>query len=217
MNKKNTFSFSLAVLFVTAIFSQTKTSASYENNSPQRQKITPCYIKQFQKIFLTDIPLVGGKNASLGQMINELSNKGIRVPNGFAITTQAYWHYLSYNNLVDTIKTLLTQISNPQDLATLKEVSSQIRTHIEQGTIPADLAQEIRESYQHLSEQYQETACDVAVRSSATTEDLANASFAGQQDTFLHVHTIEQLFTCYKKCIASLFTEEQYYRPSSFV
>ena len=209
MNKRNTFSFSLALLFTTIIFSYAKMQPPQTNKSSEGPIKTADtgYIKPFQEIYLTDVALVGGKNASLGQMINELGNKDIRIPNGFAITTHAYWHYLKYNNLVDTIKTLLDQISNPQDLETLKKVSKQIRTHIEQGRIPEDLTKEITEAYHTLSQQYQETACDVAVRSSATAEDLSNASFAGQQDTFLHVHTIDQLVDCYKKCIASLFTD----------
>ncbi len=209
MNKRNIFSFSLAILFTTTISSYANIQPPQTNKSSEGPTTTTDtdYIKPFQEIYLTDVALVGGKNASLGQMINELGNKDIRVPNGFAITTHAYWHYLKCNNLVDTIKTLLGQIFNPQDLETLKKVSKQIRTHIEQGRIPEDLTKEITEAYHTLSQQYQETACDVSDRSSATAEDLSNASFAGQQDTFLHVHTIDQLFNCYKKCIASLFTD----------
>jgi len=124
MNKRNIFSFSLALLFTTIIFSYANMQPAQTNKSSEGPTITADrdYIKPFQEIYLTDVALVGGKNASLGQMINELGNKDIRVPNGFAITTHAYWHYLKYNNLVDTIKTLLDQISNPQDLETLKKV-----------------------------------------------------------------------------------------------
>jgi len=209
MNKgKNTLPLLLAILFTTIVFIHINVQS--EQNEPPKELTTTLlteYIKPFEDVYLTDVALVGGKNASLGQMINELSNKGIRVPNGFAITIHAYWHYLQYNNLVKPIKELLNKIFNPQDLVNLKNISKQIRSYIEQGTIPKDLATAISQAYDKLSMQYQQNACDVAIRSSATTEDLSGASFAGQQDTFLHVNNINQIFEYYKKCIASLFTE----------
>lgn len=165
------------------------------------------YIKNFNQVSITDIPLVGGKNASLGQMINALSSQDIRVPHGFAVTVDAYWHYLAHNNLVEQIEALAAQITDINDLAALKNIGSQIRTLIEKGTIPENLAQEIATAYAALSEEYNQEHCDVAVRSSATAEDLPGASFAGQQDTFLNVRGIEQVLKYYKKCIASLFTD----------
>ena len=165
------------------------------------------FTKQFNEVTIADIPLVGGKNASLGQMINALSSYGVRVPHGFAITVDAYWYYLDHNNLTEKIERLIAQITDPNDLKMLKHVGSQIRTMIESGKIPDDLAQEITDAYTALSHEYGHDNCDVAVRSSATAEDLPNASFAGQQDTFLNVRGNDQVLHYYKKCIASLFTD----------
>ncbi len=165
------------------------------------------YIKFLKDVTLSDIMTVGGKNASLGQMINELSMHGIRVPLGFAVTINGYNHYMKSNNLTENINNLINQISDITNLKQLKAISSTIRNLIETGDIPIDLEQEICAAYKELSQYYNEDNCDVAVRSSATAEDLPNASFAGQQDTFLHVQGKEQLVTYYKKCIASLFTE----------
>jgi len=127
--KKNTLLLSFTIFFTTTIL----THVSIRNKSQKEftnVSLTK-YIKPFEEIYLSDVPLVGGKNASLGQMINELSNKNIRVPNGFAITVDAYWYYLQCNNLVRPIKELLNQISNPQDFVALKNISKQIRSHIE--------------------------------------------------------------------------------------
>src|SRR6266404_6931907 len=176
-------------------------------STPEQTKPEYRYIKSLQNVHLTDLPLVGGKNASLGQMINELSAQGIRVPHGFAITIDGYNAYMDYNNLTEQIANLTNQITDISDLKTLKKVSEEIRTLIEQGEIPTDLATEIYEAYQELSRYYHEDQCDVAVRSSATAEDLPDASFAGQQDTFLHVQGKSNVLLYYKKCIASLFND----------
>jgi pyruvate, water dikinase len=165
------------------------------------------YITFFKDVTLSDVAVVGGKNASLGQMINALSSQGIRVPEGFAITVDVYNHYIEYNNLSSHIAQLTDSITDINDLKLLKKISSEIRTLIEKGNIPDDLAHEIASAYQELSLQYNEKFCDVAVRSSATAEDLPDASFAGQQDTYLHVQGIENVLTYYKKCLASLFTD----------
>ncbi len=165
------------------------------------------YITFLKDVSLSDIPLVGGKNASLGQMINSLTSQGIRVPNGFAITVDGYARYITYNNLTEKITDLTNQITDIDDLKNLKIISSAIRSLIENGIIPDDLADEITYAYQELSDQYNEAYCDVAVRSSATAEDLPDASFAGQQDTYLHVQGIDNVLTYYKKCLASLFTD----------
>lgn len=164
------------------------------------------YIKKFEDLRITDIPLVGGKNASLGQMIAELSDKGVVIPTGFAVTAQAYWYYLEYNNLLDRMKEIMAQLTDIQDIATLKSVGHQIRTLIEQATMPDDLAREIVQAYHELSQHYKQENCDVAIRSSATAEDLPTASFAGQQETFLNVRGDEQVLENCKKSIASLFT-----------
>ncbi len=176
-------------------------------STPEETKSEYRYIKSLQNVNLSDLPLVGGKNASLGQMINALSNNGIRVPQGFAITVDGYNAYMNHNNLTEQITHLANQITDINDLKNLKKVSEEIRSLIENGHIPNDLAQEIAYAYQDLSTYYNENQCDVAVRSSATAEDLPDASFAGQQDTFLHVQGPNNVLTYYKKCIASLFND----------
>lgn len=174
---------------------------------PEETKPHYRYIRSLQDVRLSDLNLVGGKNASLGQMIGALSSQGIRVPQGFAVTVDGYNLYMDTNNLTQQITSLTNQITDINDLKTLKQISEEIRSLIENGTVPTNLAQEIIEAYQELSLYYNEDYCDVAVRSSATAEDLPNASFAGQQDTFLHVQGTEHVLTYYKKCIASLFTD----------
>lgn len=176
-------------------------------STPEKIKTEYRYIRLLQDVTLADINLVGGKNASLGQMINALSEQGIRVPQGFAVTVDGYMYYMNYNNLTEQITKLINLITDIHDLKMLKKISEEIRTLIEQGTIPCDLADEIKQAYHNLSIYYHEDDCDVAVRSSATAEDLPNASFAGQQDTFLHVQGSDNVLTYYKKCIASLFTD----------
>jgi pyruvate, water dikinase len=176
-------------------------------STPEHIKTEYVFIRSLQDVRLSDLNLVGGKNASLGQMISALSSQGIRVPQGFAITVDGYNTYMNHNNLTEQITNLTSQITDINDLKTLKTVSEEIRSRIENGSIPTALAQEINAAYRDLSDYYNEDYCDVAVRSSATAEDLPNASFAGQQDTFLHVQGPDNVLTYYKKCIASLFTD----------
>lgn len=165
------------------------------------------YIKYFEAISLTDVNKVGGKNASLGEMITQLSSQGIRVPMGFAITADAYWHYLNENELLEKMKSTMSQLHDTNDVVLLHKVGSEIRKLIISGHMPDDLAQEITQAYHELSRRYEKDAVDVAVRSSATAEDLPTASFAGQQDTFLHVVGDKELLDACKKSIASLFTD----------
>jgi pyruvate,water dikinase len=165
------------------------------------------YIRFFKDIRLADISQVGGKNASLGQMISHLTDQGVRIPNGFAVLADAYWHYLNFNHLVEPIKKEMAQLADIQDLAQLHQVGTAVRSLIESGDMPDDLAKEIIAAYEKLSAEYNESAGDVAVRSSATAEDLPNASFAGQQETFLNVRGHAQLLESCKKCFASLFTD----------
>src|SRR4030042_2834096 len=141
------------------------------------------YIRWFDEISIHDVGSVGGKNASLGEMFQQLTKKGIRIPNGFAITADAYWYFLKKNALFEPLKHLLTTLTDITDLQRLKKVGHDARTLILSGTMPSDLADEIKESYQKLSAHYQQTKLSVAVRSSATAEDLPTASFAGQQET----------------------------------
>lgn len=176
-------------------------------STPEHTETNNLYIRSLADVRLSDLNSVGGKNASLGQMISSLSEQGIRVPQGFAVTVDGYARYMNYNNLTTQITNLTNQITDINDLKSLKKVSEEIRTLIENGTIPTDLHDAICAAYQNLSNHYHEENCDVAVRSSATAEDLPNASFAGQQDTFLHVQGTDNVLTYYKKCVASLFTD----------
>lgn len=165
------------------------------------------YIKYFEEIRLTDVKTVGGKNASLGEMITQLSSQGIRVPTGFAITADAYWYYLKSNKLVERMQQIMSQLHDASDVAVLHKVGSEIRDLIINGQMPDDLAQEIISAYHELSRRYGADEVDVAVRSSATAEDLPTASFAGQQDTFLNVVGDDGLLNACKKSMASLFND----------
>lgn len=165
------------------------------------------YIRPFAEIRLTDISTVGGKNASIGQMISQLSAQGIRIPDGFAITTDAYWYVIDRNGLRRPIQRLLATLGDTYTLEQLQQAGSQLRALIEQATIPDDLARQILAAYDALSQQYGVKTCDVAVRSSATAEDLPTASFAGQQETYLNIAGHTQLLQAVIKSMASLFTD----------
>lgn len=165
------------------------------------------YIRTFSEIGLQDIALVGGKNASLGEMIRELHQQGIRVPQGFAVTTDAYWYVLEHNALSSHIKTLLDQLPTGYDIHTLQKIGLEIRSLIEQASVPEDLAEQIAQAYDALSKQYNVESCDVAVRSSATAEDLPTVSFAGQQETYLDIQGHTNLLVAVTKSMASLFTD----------
>src|SRR5438128_375880 len=171
------------------------------------QQKSPQFIIPFKQVRIDDVPKVGGKNASLGQMISQLHDKGVRVPDGFAITADAYWHYLNANGMVEQLKKIMGQLTDTDNMEQLKKVGEQARALIVSGTIPEDLAQEVATAYKNLSAEYKQDACDVAVRSSATAEDLPTASFAGQQETYLHVRGVEQVLASAKKSFASLFTD----------
>lgn len=165
------------------------------------------YIKKFEELRIEDVGKVGGKNASLGQMISKLSKEGVSIPTGFAVTADAYWHFLKSNDLVEPIKKVMDTLTDPNDLRQLQKVGKEIRSLINAGTLPDDLKKEICEAYQQLSDHYKQKNIDVAVRSSATAEDLPTASFAGQQETFLNVSGDKALLESCKKCMASLFTD----------
>lgn len=158
----------------------------------------------FDQITIEDVSLVGGKNASLGEMYRELSSKGVMIPNGFAITAKAYNYFMEFNGLKDKIKNLLEGL-NTKDINQLEKVGSKIRHLILESKFPEDLANAIKEGYHNLGLQYGLNP-DVAVRSSATAEDLPTASFAGQQETYLNIKGNNQVLESVKKCIASLFT-----------
>lgn len=165
------------------------------------------YVTFFDKLSLADINRVGGKNAALGEMIQQLAAQGITVPHGFAITADAYRSVLKHNNIHDTLKKIMVPVTTTSDLATLKDAGKAARACIESAQIPPDVIQDIKTAYDQLCAYYKTELCDVAVRSSATAEDLPEASFAGQQETFLNVRGHEQLLDAVKKCLASLFTD----------
>ncbi len=164
------------------------------------------YIKWLDEITADDVHIVGGKNASLGEMIRELKNEGVNVPYGFALTADSYWYLLDYNNLRDKIRDVLKDLDT-HDINNLKEKTAKARELIFNAQLPDDLYEEIKEAYQKLSDYYNEEASDVAVRSSATAEDLPDASFAGQQDTYLNVRGIDNVIHYVKSCYASIFTD----------
>jgi len=152
-----------------------------------------------------DVDKVGGKNASLGEMIQHLHAAGIRVPGGFATTARAYWHFLDSNDLRERIDEKLTLFSD--DEATLAETGEAIRQLIGEAAFPDDLAEDICAAYHKLAQQIGEEEPAVAVRSSATAEDLPEASFAGQQETYLNVRGENALLDACRRCMASLFTD----------
>ena len=158
---------------------------------------------------LSEVELVGGKNASLGEMISNLSALGINVPNGFVISAKAYDEFLSFNNLHEKISEILDSIDY-DDAINLRKNAQKIRILIQNGEYPDNLRNEILDMYKELSKKYNQDEIlelDVAVRSSATTEDLQDASFAGQQDTYLNVRGETQLLDKIKSCFASVFNE----------
>lgn len=164
------------------------------------------YIKFFKDIELKDIPEVGGKNASLGEMYRHLAPKGINLPNGFATTSESYHYFLEKTNIRDDIAKLLHNL-DINNLHDLNKRGSAIRTLITNAELPADLEAEIRQAYTKLSIECGQDELVVAIRSSATAEDLPNASFAGQQETFLNIKGANSIIHAVKECIASLFTD----------
>jgi pyruvate,water dikinase len=159
----------------------------------------------FDEIGIDDVPSVGGKNASLGEMYRELTSKGVGIPNGFATTSEAYWHFLTAAGILDKLKEALSGLdkSNVKDLASR---GKRARELILGAKLPDDLWLDIKAAYDKLGEQYGKDP-DVAVRSSATAEDLPTASFAGQQETYLNVRGYDELKEACVKCYASLFTD----------
>ncbi len=164
------------------------------------------YIKFFKELNNKDVPLVGGKNASIGEMFQQLVPMGIKVPNGFAITSGAYWYLIDNAGIREEIEKQLRDI-DVTDLYVLQARSKAIREMILGTPFPKDLRDEILEAYKILSAEYGMDEADVAVRSSATAEDLPDASFAGQQDTYLSVQGTQELIQYVKRCFASLFTD----------
>ncbi len=158
----------------------------------------------FDDIGIKDVPMVGGKNASLGEMYKNLTVRGVAVPHGFAITAYAYQHLLKSAGIENTIKDALDGLDT-HDMQNLQERGKKVRDIIRTAEFPDDLTQAILEAYKKMEDEYGPNV-DVAVRSSATAEDLPDASFAGQQETFLNIQGTDALIDNCKKCFASLFT-----------
>ena len=164
-----------------------------------------CYIRFFKDLHIEDVPLVGGKNASLGEMYRELAAQGVRVPNGFAITAQAYRLMLDRAGAWNALHAALDGIK-ADDVTDLARRGKQAREIVYGAGLPPELTIQILDAYRQLREEYGE-AMSLAVRSSATAEDLPTASFAGQQDTFLNVQGEQSLLDACRRCFASLFTD----------
>jgi pyruvate,water dikinase len=163
------------------------------------------YIRWFDQIRNDDVALVGGKNASLGEMFSNLKERGIRVPDGFAITSEAYWRFIESNDLREPLVDHLHDLRDGAE--SLETVARAIRKAIRRAWIPEEIAEEIRSAYAELSRRYEMEEADVAVRSSATAEDLPHASFAGQQESYLNIIGEAELMERCRRCYASLFTD----------
>jgi pyruvate, water dikinase len=162
-------------------------------------------IRWFKEIGIDDVPLVGGKNASLGEMYRELTGKGVKIPNGFAVTAEAYRYFLSESGLDRRLREILAGLDT-RDMENLRSRGRQARDALLEASLPEDLGQAIITAYESLSEGGPQPL-DVAVRSSATAEDLPDASFAGQQETYLNVQGSQVLLESCKRCFASLYTD----------
>ena len=181
-------------------------NATLEVPAPDwKASVPPRFVKWFADIRIEDIPLVGGKNASLGEMFRELTPRGVKVPDGFAITAEAYRHFLGEAKLDAKIQELLAGLDT-SDLDNLRQRGSQVRQAILAAELPRDLEDEIIHAYDTFRGTHLHPV-DVAVRSSATAEDLPDASFAGQQETYLNVQGHLALLDTVKRCFASLFTD----------
>jgi len=163
------------------------------------------YIKWFNELSIADVDLVGGKNASLGEMYQNLTHEGIRIPNGFAITADAYDDILNANDAWEKLHEQLDDL-DPDDVNQLQERGKACREIIHHCRLPDDLVAQIKNAYEALKAEYDEEVT-LAVRSSATAEDSPEASFAGQNDSYLNIHGLEALLDAYKRCLASNFTD----------
>ncbi len=162
------------------------------------------FILWFDQLGIEDVPRVGGKNASLGEMYRNLGEKGVKVPNGFAVTAAAYDFFVSRTGIMDKIREVLSDL-NTHDMNNLATRGDKVRSLFLNAEFPDEIRDAIFEAYDHLCKECGENT-DVAVRSSATAEDLPDASFAGQQETFLNIKGPEMLLDSCRKCFASLFT-----------
>ena len=175
---------------------------SIANPNPPNHRIYTCSLSE---VSLKDLPLVGGKNASLGEMIQALQPEGIQVPHGFALTVAAYREYLQANQLTEKITHYLESME--QGNMTLSQAGKSIRQLFHESFFPPAVEMEITAAYDELCRFYRTEEVDVAVRSSATAEDLPDASFAGQQESYLNVRGAEAILAACRHCYASLFTD----------
>lgn len=164
------------------------------------------YIRLFAELGITDVPEVGGKNASLGEMYRQLASQQVKVPNGFATVAEAYFLYLDHNGLRDKIDAALRAL-DINDVQALASTGALIRGWIVDGELPELVREEILAAYTRLGQETGEAEPEVAVRSSATAEDLPDASFAGQQETYLNIKGQDHLLRTCKRVLASLFTD----------
>src|SRR5690606_5471017 len=171
----------------------------------RKAEIMTASIRWFDRLGMDDVPIVGGKNASLGEMRRALTPLGIRTPDGFATTADAYREFLRGGGLESVIGGALRDL-DVDDLDRLQAAGARVRSAILAAPLPDTLVRDVGEAYAELEAQYGAN-CDVAVRSSATAEDLPEASFAGQQETFLNIHGPAMLLDALRRCFASLFTD----------
>lgn len=181
--------------------------ADYSNArpAPLTQIDKKKFIRFFSEITIKDVPLVGGKNASLGEMYQSLTPQGIQVPNGFAVTAEAYRATLDQSNVWPSLREILSNL-NPENVEDLARRAACARDIIYRAALPQEIAKEIKEALEDLASEYGQDLT-VAVRSSATAEDLPNASFAGQHDTYLNIHGAAAVLDSIQHCFASLFTD----------
>ena len=173
-------------------------------STKERHLMIEEFNKWFEELRIEDVPSVGGKNASLGEMIKNLGEKGVSVPSGFAVTAYAYKYMIEKAGVDVKIKEILSDL-NTHDVNNLAERGQKIRELVKNTPIPPELEEDIRKYYHEMEKRYGENV-DVAVRSSATAEDLPDASFAGQQETYLNVRGEDDLIEKCRECFASLFT-----------
>lgn len=164
----------------------------------------PTYTYPFKELDNTKVSKVGGKNASLGEMFQELTEQGVKIPDGFATSAEGYWEFIAENNLKDPIQEQLDKLDK-EKFSNLNAIGAEIRKLILEAKTPENLKKAIKDAYQDLKER-EDNLESVAIRSSATAEDLPEASFAGQHDSFLNIQDEEDVVDTVKKCMASLFT-----------
>ena len=163
------------------------------------------FILEFSEVSSRDTDRVGGKNAALGEMIRALKKKDVRVPDGFATTAEAFRLFVRQNKIDKKMRTKIERLK--KNSKSLAAAGKTLRALFLKGKFPAQVEEQIRQAYRELSKRYKKRAVDVAVRSSATAEDLPEASFAGQQETFLNIFGENAVVEACRKCYASLFTD----------